>query len=54
MKKRVDPERAKALKAAKDREQYERFLATAKAVEASEDPKDFDRAFKKIVVKPKK
>jgi hypothetical protein len=49
--KRIDPERAKALKAEKNREQYERFLETAKSVEASDDPKDFDRAFKKVTAK---
>lgn len=32
-----------------DHEQSERFLETAKAVEASDDPKDFDRAFMKVV-----
>lgn len=53
MTKRVDPERAKALKAAKDREQYERFLEAAKTVEASDDPKDFDKAFRAVVM-PKK
>ena len=26
-----------------------RFLDTAKAVEASDDPEDFERAFKKVV-----
>jgi predicted RNA-binding Zn ribbon-like protein len=34
-------------------EESKRFLETAKAVEASEDPKDFERAFRKIV-KPDK
>lgn len=32
-----------------DPAEYERFLETAKAVEASDDPKTFERAFKKIV-----
>lgn len=32
-----------------DPEEYKRFLETAKAVEADEDPKAFDRAFKRIV-----
>ena len=38
----------------KDRDEYKRFLETARAVGASDDPKDFDRAFRKIVgAKPK-
>jgi hypothetical protein len=32
-----------------DAERYKRFLDAAKAVEASDDPKDFDRAFHQIV-----
>jgi hypothetical protein len=32
-----------------DPEEYKRFLETARAVEASHDPKDFERAFKKVV-----
>jgi hypothetical protein len=32
-----------------DPEEYKRFVETARAVGASDDPKDFDRAFKKIV-----
>lgn len=36
-----------------DAERHKRFLEMAKEVEASEDPKDFDRAFEKIVP-PKK
>ena len=39
-------------KAARDREEYKRFLETAKAVEASEAPEAFERAFKKVVRKP--
>jgi hypothetical protein len=31
-----------------DPEESERFLETAKAVEASEDSKDFDRALKSV------
>jgi hypothetical protein len=31
-----------------DPQESERFLETAKAVEASDDPKDFDRALKKV------
>jgi len=32
-------------------EQFKRFLQTARDVEASEDPKDLDEAFMKIVVR---
>lgn len=32
-------------------DQYKRFLETAKAVEASDDPKDFDRAFNGVATK---
>jgi len=32
-----------------DAERHKRFLETAREVEASEDPKDFDRAFDKVV-----
>lgn len=32
-----------------DEERHRRFLETAKEVEASENPKDFDAAFKKVV-----
>lgn len=31
-----------------DAERHARFVETAKAVEASEDPKDFDKAFGKV------
>ena len=31
-----------------DAERHKRFVETAKEVGASEDPKDFDKAFKKI------
>jgi hypothetical protein len=31
-----------------DDERHKRFLETAKEVEASEDPKDFERAFDKV------
>jgi hypothetical protein len=36
-----------------DPEEYKRFLETAKAAEASNDPKEFDRAFDKIA-RPKR
>jgi len=39
------PKRDKTREAA---EEYKRFLETAKAVEASEAPEDFDRAFKRV------
>jgi hypothetical protein len=32
-----------------DAERHKRFVEMAREVEASEDPKDFDRAFKKVV-----
>lgn len=32
-----------------DQERYERFLDVARKVEASNDPKDFDEAFRKVV-----
>jgi hypothetical protein len=31
-----------------DAERFKRFVDMARKVEASEDPKDFDKAFKKI------
>lgn len=36
-----------------DPEESKRFLEAAKAAEASNDPKDFERAFNKIVPKSK-
>jgi hypothetical protein len=38
----------KPLPALTDAERQARFLAMAKEVEASEDPKDFDKAFEKV------
>jgi hypothetical protein len=35
-----------------DPEEYKRFLETARQVGASDDPKDFDRAFNQVA-KPK-
>jgi hypothetical protein len=32
-----------------DEERHKRFLDTAREVEASDDPKDFDKAFDKVV-----
>jgi hypothetical protein len=32
-----------------DAERHKRFVETARKVEASDDPKDFDEAFKKVV-----
>jgi hypothetical protein len=38
-----------------DAERHERFVDMAREVEASEDPKDFERAFKKVTARsPKK
>ena len=34
-----------------DAERHARFLAMAKEVGASEDPKDFDKAFEKVTAK---
>lgn len=36
-----------------DAERFKRFVAMAREVEASDDPKAFDRAFKKVTAKPK-
>jgi len=43
--------RKPATKSAKTRdpEEYKRFLEAARKAEASDDPKDFDRAFRKVV-----
>lgn len=32
-----------------DAERHKRFVATAREVDASEDPKEFERVFKKVV-----
>jgi hypothetical protein len=32
-----------------DQERHKRFVEMAREVEASDDPKDFDRAFKKVL-----
>jgi hypothetical protein len=37
-----------------DEERHKRFVETARKVEASEDPKEFDKAFKKVVSKTTK
>jgi hypothetical protein len=34
-----------------DAERHARFVETARKVEASEDPKDFEKAFEKVAVK---
>lgn len=39
---------AKRKGAQDDPEQAKRFVETAKAIGGSEDPKDFDRVFKKV------
>ncbi len=36
-----------------DAERHARFVETARKVEASEESADFERAFKKVVPKPK-
>jgi hypothetical protein len=36
-----------------DAERHRRFVDMAREVEASDDPKDFEKAFKKIAAKPK-
>lgn len=35
----------------RDPEEYKRFLETAREVGASEDPKEFERALKKVISK---
>lgn len=47
-------QRRKAKPKRDDREEYKRFLETARKVEASDDPKDFDRAFRKVTAPPQK
>jgi hypothetical protein len=37
-----------------DPEESQRFVDMAREVEASEDPKDFERAFDKVVSPPKR
>ena len=37
-----------------DAQRHARFTAMAKEVGASDDPKEFDRAFKKVTSPPKK
>ncbi|WP_157100099.1 hypothetical protein [Rhodoplanes sp. Z2-YC6860] len=37
-----------------DADRHKRFVAMAHEVEASEDPKAFDKAFKKVTAKPTK
>ena len=36
-----------------DAERHKRFVEMAREVEASDDPKAFDQAFKRVVDKPK-
>ncbi len=35
-----------------DAERHKRFVAMAKEVEASDDPKDFEKAFRNVVGRP--
>lgn len=37
-----------------DAERHRRFVEMAKQVGASDDPKDFEKAFKKVISMPKK
>jgi hypothetical protein len=37
-----------------DTERHKRFVDMAREVEASNDPKDFEKAFKKVIRRPKK
>jgi hypothetical protein len=37
-----------------DAERHKRFVEMARQVEASDDPKVFDKAFKKVTAKPPK
>jgi hypothetical protein len=36
-----------------DADRHKRFVEMAREVEASDDPKAFDKAFKKVTAKPK-
>jgi hypothetical protein len=45
--------KSKAKSKLTDAERHQRFVEMAREVEASDDPKDFDQAFKKVVDKPK-
>lgn len=45
------PESKKSKPRLTDVERHKRFVAMAKEVGASDDPKDFERAFKKITAK---
>lgn len=36
-----------------DAQRHKRFVDMAREVEASDDPKDFDKAFNKVASKPK-
>jgi hypothetical protein len=48
------PRKPKPDAKARDPEEYNRFLETAREAEADEDPKSFDRAFKKVTSKRSK
>lgn len=43
------PRKPQSKRVESDPEEYQRFLEMAKAVEASDDSKDFDSAFKRVV-----
>ena len=46
--------KAKAKPSLTDSERHERFVTMAREVEASEDPKDFERAFQQVAKPPRK
>jgi hypothetical protein len=47
------PSKAKRKAKLTDAERHKRFVEMAREVEASNDPKDFDRAFKTVAGEPK-
>lgn len=48
------PGKPKAAPKLTDADRHKRFVDMAKELNASDDPKGFDKAFKKVVGKPKK
>ena len=49
----VDMPKAKPKPKLTDADRHKRFVAMAREVGASDDPKAFDKAFKRVVEKPK-
>jgi len=50
-------EKQKRIPKTKDKRQYERFIETARRLDADENPEAFERAFEKLssaLIKPKK